>query len=84
MNYKQKLGYTTLGAAMVLIVIGGGWALTQKWKRTAPVPVMRTSATVESPESDAGEDSCPCDGRCQASRCISPRIRSCVSKTPLS
>lgn len=53
MNYKQKLGYTTLGAAMVLIVIGGGWALTQKWKRTAPVPVMRTSATVESPESDA-------------------------------
>ena len=35
MNYKQKLGYTTLGAAMVLIVIGGGWALTQKWKRPA-------------------------------------------------
>ena len=53
MNYKQKLGYTTWGAAIVLIVIGGGWALTQKWKRNPPTPVIRTVAAVKSPESDA-------------------------------
>lgn len=51
MNYRQKLGYTTLGAAMVLIVIGGGWALTQKWKGSQAVPVIRTVAAVEPPES---------------------------------
>ena len=53
MNYKQKLGYTTLGAFMVLVVIGGGWALTQKWKRDAAPSVIRTGATSESPEPDA-------------------------------
>ena len=53
MNYKQKLGYTTWGAAMVLVVIGGGWALTQKWKGSQAVPVIRTVVASESPESDA-------------------------------
>ena len=52
MNYKQKLGYTTLGAAIVLVVIGAGWALTQKWKSES-APVIRTVAAVESSESDA-------------------------------
>ena len=54
MNYKQKLGYTTLGAAMVLIVIGGGWALMQKWKRSqACVGDADEVLSLESPESDA-------------------------------
>ena len=53
MNYKQKLGYTTLGVAVALIIISGGWALTQKWKGSQPTPVIRTVATGESPDSDA-------------------------------